>query len=113
VLGGVVYIVGAGYESVGLLRFDPASEAWSTLASTSIKEDDGGSFVLDGCLYAMGNVENNSVERYDVASDSWEAVADMPEQRWLCGAVTIGSAGPVEEQDLFDTLIAKATKNRP
>jgi hypothetical protein len=49
-----------------------------------------------------------SVERYDVASDTWTAVANMLESRHTFCAVTIASVGPVEEQDLFDSLISKA-----
>jgi hypothetical protein len=39
----------------------------------------------------------------------WHSVADMLERRERFNAVTIGSAGPAEEQDLFDSLIAKAS----
>jgi hypothetical protein len=48
------------------------------------------------------------VERYDVTSNTWTFMADLLEGRRFLGAVTIGSAGPAEEQDLFDSLIAKA-----
>jgi hypothetical protein len=34
----------------------------------------------------------------------------MLKGRYDFGAVTIGSAGPAEEQDLFASLIAKATR---
>jgi hypothetical protein len=52
----------------------------------------------------------SSVERYDTASNTWTAMADMLEGRRFLKAVTIGSAGPAEEQGLFDALIAKASK---
>jgi hypothetical protein len=52
------------------------------------------------------------VERYDVATDAWTAVADMLEDRIGFGSVTIGSAAPAEEQDLLDLLIAKAARER-
>jgi hypothetical protein len=52
------------------------------------------------------------MERYDVTSDTWRAVADMLQARHYFGAVTIGSAGPAEVQDLFDSLIAKASSER-
>jgi hypothetical protein len=54
------------------------------------------------------------VERYDAVTDTWAEVADMLERRRECsgcGAVTTGSAGPAEEQDLFDLLIVKAAKD--
>jgi hypothetical protein len=50
------------------------------------------------------------MERYDVASNTWTAVADMLEDREFLAAVTIGSSGPAEDHDLFETLIAKAAK---
>jgi hypothetical protein len=53
------------------------------------------------------------VERYDVTSDTWTAaVANMLEGRYLCCAVATVSAGPAKEQDLFDSLIVKATNER-
>ncbi len=55
----------------------------------------------------------SSVERYDVATDTWTAVEDMIEGRGFHCAVTIKSAaGPAEDQDLFDSLIAKAMGRR-
>jgi hypothetical protein len=72
--------------------------------------------VLGGILYAAGgraHSEISSVECHDVATDTWTSVADMLEGRSLFNAVTIESAGPAEEQDLFDTLIAKACNLYP
>jgi hypothetical protein len=51
---------------------------------------------------------SSSVKRYDVATDTWTAVANVLEGRLYSCAVTIGSADPAEEQDLFNSLIAKA-----
>jgi hypothetical protein len=112
--GNLVYIVGAGFDGKGVLRFDAASEIWSTLRSTTNKKFGSATFVLGGCLYAAGGGGNSSssVERYDVATDMWTAVADMLENRIFYRAVTCGSADPAEEQDLFDSLIAKATSKR-
>jgi hypothetical protein len=106
------YIVGAGDDGKGVLRFDTASGVWSTLGSTSNRKDDSATFVLGGCLYVAGGggAFSTVVERYDVASDTWTAVADMLEGRAAFCAVTIGSAGSAAEQDLFDSLIAKAAR---
>jgi N-acetylneuraminic acid mutarotase len=116
VLDGLVYIVGAGNSRREVLRFDLASGAWSTLASTSISRLCGASFVLDGCLYAVGGTENGaSMERYDPATDTWAHVANMLEGRQHFKVVTaVGSAtrpSPAEEQDLFDSLIARASSD--
>jgi hypothetical protein len=110
---GLVYIVGAGEDNEEVLRFDPVSAEWSTLAPTIFNRTDCATFVLGGCLYAAGGVSEDTVERYDAASDTWTEVADMLEERLSCGAVTIGSAGPAEEQDLFDSLIIKAFRRQP
>jgi hypothetical protein len=112
VLDGLVYIVGAGDDYCEVLRFDPVSGAWSTLAPTANRRDDGSLFVLGSYLYAAGGGGDLSVERYDVASNTWTAMANMLQRRHSRGAVTIGSAGPAEGQDLFDSLIAKASRTR-
>jgi hypothetical protein len=112
VLDAQVYIVGAGMNGRDVLRFDPVSAAWSTQAPTKDSRKEGASFVLDGCLFAAGGPVS-SVERYDVASNTWLAVATMLEGRRNCGAVAIGSTGPAEEQDLFDSLIDKASRECP
>jgi hypothetical protein len=110
VLGGLVYIVGGGVSSRETLRFDPSSRVWQTLAPTSVSRRGGVSYVLGGRLYAAGgDGGSSSVECYDVASNTWStAVSDMLEGRRFFGAVTIGAAAPAEEEDLFDSLIAKA-----
>jgi hypothetical protein len=115
VLNGLIYIMGTGVDNMVVLRFDPLSGAWSTLAPTLNCHRYGASFVLDGCLYAAGGARNSAstVERYDAAADTWTAVASMLQGRTFFNAITIGSAGPAEEQDLFDSLIAKAARREP
>jgi hypothetical protein len=51
------------------------------------------------------------MERYDATTDTWTCVARMLVRRGFFGAVTIGSAGPAEEQDLFDSLIGKTMQH--
>jgi hypothetical protein len=106
VLDGLVYITGAGENGREVLSFDPASGMWANLASTSRNRRGGASFVLIGSLYSAGGL---AVERYDVASNTWVFVPNMLEVRRYFGAVAIGSAGPAEEQDLFESLIVKAS----
>jgi N-acetylneuraminic acid mutarotase len=110
--GDQVYIVGTGYDGKGILRFDTASGVWSTLRDTLNEKYASATFVLGGCLYVAGGDGTSStvVERYDVATDTWTAVADMLEGRAAFCAVTIGSGDTAEEQDLFDSLIAKAAR---
>jgi hypothetical protein len=107
----LIYIVGAGEHGHEVLHFDPALGVWTTLPPTPSDQSYCATFVLGGCLYVAGEIGNtSSVERYDAATDTWTAVADMLEGRHSFCAVTIGSAGPAEEQDLFDSLILKASK---
>jgi N-acetylneuraminic acid mutarotase len=115
ICNGLVYIVGAGEEGDEVLRFDPASAEWSTLDPTLHGRRGGQSFVLGGCLYSVGGPGSSgpSVERYDATTDTWTAVTDMLQVHRNVGAVTIGSTGPAEEQDLFDSLIAKAFRRQP
>jgi predicted kinase len=61
---------------------------------------------------AGGDSDSSSVERYDVATDAWTAVANMLKGRVNSGAVTIWSADSAEDRDLFDSLIGKAARER-
>ena len=49
--------------------------------------------VIDGKLYAIGGHNStghlDSVERYDPASNTWEAVAAMGSKRFACAAAAI------------------------
>jgi hypothetical protein len=106
----LVYIVGAAEDGHEVLRFDPASAEWGTLAFTLDDRIGHTLIVLGGILHMVGV---GRVERYDVASDTWIVVADMLEERSWCEAVTIASAGRAEDQDLFDSLIDKASRGQP
>jgi hypothetical protein len=113
VTDGLVYIVGA-INGSAVLCFDPATYGWSTLAQTCVSRMHGSSFILNGIVYtAGGESAPSSVERYDMASDTWTAVANMLESRMYFAAVTFASTGSDEELDLFDTLIVKASRERP
>jgi hypothetical protein len=99
--GDQVYIVGAGDDGKGVLRFHTASGVWSTLGATSNDKHGCATFVVGGCLYVAGGDGNLSrVERYDATTDTWRAVANMLRRRHNCFAVTFGSAHPAKEQDV-------------
>jgi hypothetical protein len=98
-----------------VLRFDPAwpndAQTWTMLAPTASDRMAGASFVLGGRLCAAGaSFKGASVERYDVASNTRTAVADMIAGRRYFGAVIIGSEG--KEQNRFDELLAKSAADR-
>jgi hypothetical protein len=112
VLGSLIYIVGAGATHKEVFCFDPALTAWSMLTPTLVERDRGVSFVVGGFLYTAGGsfLSSASMERYDVANNTWNLVMNMLEGRCEFGAaVSFGSAGPAEDQDLFDSLIDKAS----
>jgi hypothetical protein len=68
---------------------------------------------MGGYLYAAGGRhEEKSVERYEVATNTWRAMANTMEGRSYSCAINIRSAGLAEEQDFFDSLIAKATRRQ-
>jgi hypothetical protein len=51
--------------------------------------------MLGECLFVAGGFAyKSSVERYDAATNTWTAVADMLEGRYDFDAVTIASVGP-------------------
>jgi hypothetical protein len=89
-------------------QFDPNLGVWSSLAPT-LHESPSVCFVLEDCLYAAGGrVQNSSVERYDLASNTWTLVADMLEGRDEFSALTLTST-IISEENLFDSMIAKAS----
>jgi N-acetylneuraminic acid mutarotase len=113
VIDGMICIMGDGGRAVH--RFNPESGAWNMLTPMSRSRLFSASFVLNGNLYAASGVgagSGCSVERYDIATDTWTVVADMLQGRAFFGAATIQPAGPGEEQDLFDALITQATRHR-
>jgi hypothetical protein len=98
-IGSDIYVFG------GSLRFED---------QTSVFKYDTSTFVLGGCLFVAGGdgASSTVVERYDVVTGTWTAVADMLEGRTSFCAVAIGSGDTAEDQDLFDSLIAKASRER-
>jgi hypothetical protein len=116
VIDGIIFIVGVYFEEAGdmrrsFLRFEPVTGVWSTLADTLFVRCHAACFVLGGCLYAAGGISSPStVERYDAATDTWTAVASMLEGRFHFGAVAMRLTVNMEDQNLFDSLIAKAIR---
>jgi hypothetical protein len=76
-VNGIVYILKAGVSGQESLCFDPASMAWSMLAPKTFN----GSisiFTLSGCLHMVGGRGMDSfMERYDAATDTWTAIAEL------------------------------------
>ena len=94
VLDGKLYVVG-GYDGGHLRsveRYDPGTDAWEAVAPLTLARFGAGMAALEGKLYAVGGriddeeddeaeVDSNSVERFDPASNAWEEVAPMATAR--------------------------------
>ncbi|NOS71008.1 MAG: hypothetical protein HOP33_13890 [Verrucomicrobia bacterium] len=100
VLDGKIYVVGGDTGGSGdrstLLRYDPALNAWATLAPMPLGARYSlGAAALNGKLYAVGGVSIasssylNRVEEYDPTSNTWTTKASMPTARAgaLVGAI--------------------------
>jgi hypothetical protein len=93
----LVYIVGVTSNINEFISSNPVSEIWSTLAPTLDNHYCGVTFVLTGCLYAVRGFQpsiNSSVERYDVASDTWTAVVNFSTSVQVAPAAVPLRAGP-------------------
>ena len=91
VLDGKLYAVG-GYDghNGGALssveRYDPAANAWESIAPMPTARQNPGVGVLDGKLYVVGGVGDrsellNTVVRFDPAKNAWEDVAPIATAR--------------------------------
>jgi kelch-like protein 17 (actinfilin)/kelch-like protein 20 len=104
--GGFVYALGGAAGVIGTPaytsgeRYNPATNAWSPIAPMSTRRYDfaaavdtaGRIYAIAGCAVdgcPTGSFEQ-SVERYDPATDAWQAVAPLPHQRWDFAAATGG-----------------------
>jgi N-acetylneuraminic acid mutarotase len=100
--GGSVYALGgrngAGNDNN---RYTPATDTWTTLAPMPTARDGLGAAVLGKSIYAIGGrpqtagpcsggTQFATVERYDIASDTWSAVAALPSPRSDVGAIAHG-----------------------
>ena len=97
-LDGKLYVaggLGAGYTDLSSVeRYDPAANAWEAVAPLTLARFGAGVAALEGKLFAVGGrvvdeeeeddeaeVDSNSVERFDPATNAWEEVAPMATAR--------------------------------
>ena len=92
-----------------MLRYDPSSDTWSTVAAMSQARSSPAVFAFDGCVYAAGgyfyssNQAISTVEKYEPAFDRWSAVRSMGSARRGFKAVAL-----TMEENVFDAMMRRA-----
>ncbi|MCI0633405.1 MAG: hypothetical protein L0206_05725 [Actinobacteria bacterium] len=103
-------------------RYDPATDTWTSLADMATGRGGLGVAVVGDSLYAIGGRTGSTpcsggvlatVERYDIGSDTWTAVASLPSARSdlaaiahggkiyvFCGCTDAGTA--LDDVDVYD-----------
>jgi len=84
-----------------LERYDPVFDAWMTLAPMPTARAGAAAAVIDDGIFVIGGRQSTSgpcsggpyletVEKYDIDTDTWSAVAPLPNQRSDIAAVAHG-----------------------
>jgi len=124
--GGFLYVIGGGNSGVAqfdLERYDPVLDAWTTLASMNTARAGAAAAVIDDGIFVIGGRQSTSgpcsggpyldtVEKYDIDTNTWSPVASLPNQRSDMAAVAHGGkiyvfggcsdAGVTKEVDMYD-----------
>src|SRR5712691_6475647 len=124
--GGFLYVIGGGNSGIALSdlqRYDPVLDAWRTLASMNTARAGAAAAVIDDGIFVIGGRQStggpcsggpysNTVEKYDIDTDTWSAVAQLPNQRSDMAAVAHGGkiyvfggcsdTGVTKEVDMYD-----------
>jgi N-acetylneuraminic acid mutarotase len=119
---GKVYVLGGiiGQNSQGVIdtnrawAYDPAAKQWTELApNPGTAVDHPGGACLDGKVYLIGGlikagVAVKAVYAYDIATNTWAQVADLPQPRGAAGVTVyngkiyvVGGLGYPDKNDLF------------
>ncbi|MBO0512618.1 carboxypeptidase regulatory-like domain-containing protein [Streptomyces beijiangensis] len=119
-INGKLYAVGgwgaSGAPDAKLEIYDPATNTWSTGASSPAPLAGAGSAVLNGKLYSVGGCTtacgSASVTVYDPSANSWSTAANYPESvAWeSCGSISgllycsggTNSAGELKSAYVYD-----------
>ncbi|WP_406456524.1 carboxypeptidase regulatory-like domain-containing protein [Streptomyces sp. NBC_00876] len=119
-INGKLYISGgwaaSGDPDAKLEIYNPATNTWTTGASSPAPLAGSGSAVLDGKLYSVGGCTtacgSTSVTVYDPSADSWSTAASYPDSvAWeSCGAISgllycsggTNSAGELKSAYVYD-----------
>lgn len=103
--GGNVYAIGGRPTAVvgnHLNRYNVASNTWTSLAAMPTSRAAAAVAVVGNALYVMGGRTSNApcsggylsvVERYDIDTDTWSALAPLPSPRSDFTAAAVGNNG--------------------
>lgn len=118
VLDNMVYVVGGFPPTIALVssvcRLDPVAGSWSTVATMSRRRGRFGMCVLGGCMYAAGKRgREQTMGKYDPDTDSWSDVSPMlgGGRKTFC-AQSVTTRAEIVEENVFDSLVAKAEAGR-
>src|SRR6266851_5606424 len=124
--GGFLYVIGGGNSGVALSelqRYDPVLDVWTPLTSMNTARAGAAAAVIDDGIFVIGGRQSTggpcsggpyltTVEKYDIDTDTWSAVAQLPTPRSDLAAVAHGgkifvfggcnSTGVTGEVDMYD-----------
>src|SRR5713101_7560380 len=124
--GGFLYVIGGGNSGVALSdlqRYDPVLNAWTTLAPMPTARAGAAAAVIDDGIFVIGGRQSTSgpcsggpylqtVEKYDIDTDTWCFVAPLLTPRSDLAAVAHGGkifvfggcsdTGVTKEVDMYD-----------
>ncbi|HEX9222464.1 MAG TPA: kelch repeat-containing protein [Candidatus Acidoferrales bacterium] len=124
--GGFLYVIG-GENSTGVLadlqRYDPVTDMWTPLMPMTTARAGAAAAVIDDGIFVIGGRKSTNgpcsggpylqtVEKYDIDTDTWSPVAQLPSARSDLAAVAHGgkifvfggcdSTGVTDEVDMYD-----------
>src|SRR2546422_11048988 len=124
--GGFLYVIG-GEGSTGVLadlqRYDPVTDMWTPLMSMPTARAGAAAAVIDDGIFVIGGRQSTNgpcsggpylqtVEKYDIDTNTWSPVAQLPTPRSDLAAVARGgkifvfggcsSTGVTNEVDMYD-----------
>ena len=101
-LDGFLYVCGGwgkDRELSSVERYDPASDAWTSVADLPSPRVSCAAAAVDGHLLVIGGFDResclDSIVRYDPLIDAWEPLASLPTARYgaACVAMAVIPAG--------------------
>jgi N-acetylneuraminic acid mutarotase len=98
VIDGKLYVLaGACLAPEGLVvcrslyRYDPGTNAWTTLAPAPRSHRGGAGGVIAGKFYVAGGVNGTRLDVYDPVTNKWTARAPLPQARGSVAGTVLGS----------------------